>query len=258
MVFCVPTGRERVIIGPNGTPIVQYEAMCYGTDVPAPDLPAFELPPDSIDLPEFDIPAPGPDISIEGIPPANADPTDRVDTETQSEADVDEDVCIAGCNACSALLNGYEEWRNYWPDLAEYHPENIWQGYRYQADTCGLEHDPVGGRIKEWQFANYSWDGFEAGTCTMLEAKWGYRNLLEVFYRNSVPTPRPMPGREALATARFARLIAQATTQSGRISGYPEVGLKWMFAFWEPFIFFQMSGGTALPMLVVHIPGRED
>lgn len=56
---------------------------------------------------------------------------------------------------------GHFEWTNYAPDGAEYHEEHTWQGYRYQAFACGTQHDLVGGRIMEYKFVAYSWDGFE-------------------------------------------------------------------------------------------------
>lgn len=253
MVFCLPISIDRIGAAPDGSIIVEGRQVCWGTEVPAPDLPDIDLTPPDADLPETTLPETGPDIVAPG------DALTGPDVETQSETETEEDVCTEGCEACSAARMGHAAWVNYAPDNAEYHEESTWQGYRYQAHVCGLPHDPVGGRIQEWQFVAYSWDGFEHATCRMLEAKWGYSGLLESFYVTVDGDPRrrtkPKPGFEELARGRFGRLLFQAGNQKARLSQFPEVGLLWMFAHFDSYIFFSTVGGNALGIDVEHRSG---
>lgn len=221
---------------------------CWGIGPPAPDLPDVDLPVPGADLPDETFPETGPDVVTPG------DDLTGADVESQSQADVDEDVCVEGCDGCRAALMGFPAWVAYAPANAPYHEEHTWQGYRYQAYVSGLQHDPVGGRIEEWQFVAYSWDGFEVGPCRMIEAKWGYGGLLNVTGMNMEVSP--LPGRERAATATYQRLFNQAAAQLGRLSPFPEVGLVWYFENWASHIFMWSTVNAGAPFLDFDIEHR--
>ena len=228
MGFCVPYAYP-VGVTPDGGIVIQPGYVCWGGEVPAPDLPDFAPPVPGADLPEV-----GSDLA-------------GGDVEAQSEADTEEDVCTEGCDDCRAVSQGTWAWTNYAPDEAEYHYESTWQGYRYQAAVCGTAHNPPGGKIMEYKFVAYSWDGFRSGACTMLEAKWGYDGLLESFYEMESGDPRRQTrAKDPRAKTRFIRLISQATKQKARLSPYEEVKLHWMFSNFDSYIFFRSVGGNGL------------
>lgn len=244
--ICLPV-PARTTPGPGGTLLVETRPMCWGTDYPAPDLPELDITDPESDLPDDALPEADPDV----VKPGDEAVTGSK-SEAKSEEDVTEEACTQACDACSAAQQGAAKWRQYEQEDAEVQEENTWQGYRYQAYICGLPHEPVKGRIMEWFFVAYYWDGFEAATCRMIETKYGYNTLLEHYYRDSLGpesalySVRPKADVKGWAYAQFARIVAQAAKQKARLTPYPEVGLIWYFSHFDSWVFFRMTGGATL------------
>lgn len=296
--FCTPTGN--VYPQSDGTVLVEYTC---------PPIVSPFLPPLPEELPEVEIPGVGspgevdePNITDdpeEGItvgpvvPPAEtgsttADPepgslAGELDGPTgpqdlpQPHSDVrreieewsDDDDCLEGCDECEPREEGRAEWTRYAPEDAEFVGESAWNGYHYQHDVCGLPYEPATSRIKEWKFASYSWDGFEPGSCTMLEAKYGYDTRLTHRYRTvTLDDGRQdvryqtiaQPGWESRARSTFRRPIGQARAQIGRLRPYgdPRIGLLWSFSSHDSKAYFHETGGSRLfrewRYFLTHIP----
>lgn len=222
--------EEGITIGPVGpgeTPAVPETATEPGSLAGELDQPT----------PEPDLPQPHPDIK----------------QEIKNRAD--EDQCTEGCDECAPRTSGFSDWTRYAPEDAEFVGESAWNGYHYQHEVCGLPYDPPTSRIKEWKFASYSWDGFESGSCTMLEAKYGYDTRLtntyitvttddgqqDVRYRTIA-----QEGWESRARSMFRRLVGQAQAQIGRLRPHPETGLMWSFSSSDSLFYFNDTGGLAL------------
>ena len=108
----------------------------------------------------------------------------------------------------------------------------------------------------EYKFVAYSWDGFQATACTMLEAKWGYECPQALVNGDA---RRRTEARDRRGERRFLRLVDQAGRQKSRLTAYREVRLHWMFAHFDSYIFFCSVGGNALmadgKMTIEHRPG---
>ncbi|MEJ6404221.1 Tox-REase-5 domain-containing protein [Yoonia sp. 2307UL14-13] len=206
--------EEGITVGP----VIPGETGTAPQAAPEPGSLAGEL---DGPMPQPDLPQPHPEVKQE---------IDRW---------ADEDDCTEGCDECAPRVQGNTGWTRYAPEDAEYVGEGVWNGYHYQHDICRLPYEPATSRIQEWKFASYSWDGFEPGSCTMLETKYGYDSRLThrydgVLREDGTESVRyrtvPMDGWEGLARYIFRRLIKQAGQQIERLQPYPEAGLLWSFS----------------------------
>lgn len=153
-------------------------------------LPPLPVP-DDHELQDISIPGAPPRGRENPVPPAveqdgsareTALPAPHSGVKAKIEELAEADECIEGCDECAPRVRGFADWTRYAPEDAEFVGESAWNGFHYQHDICRLPYEPATSRILEWKFAAYSWDGFEPGSCTMLEAKYGYDTKLTHTY----------------------------------------------------------------------------
>lgn len=298
VTYCTPYGAPQPIPGgvrqwyacpPNIAPFLPplpEDVEIPGIEIPGISLPGSDDGPNITDDPEEGVtvgpvippaetdttvadPEPGSlagELDGPAMPPDLNQPHPDVKQEIQERAD--DDQCVEGCEECAPRADGNAAWTSYAPDDAEFVGESAWNGYHYQHDVCGLPYDPPTSNIMEWKFASYSWDGFESGSCTMLEAKYGYNTRLTHTYVSHITddgreTSRyrtiAQEGWESRARATFGRLVSQARRQIGYLRPYtPQVGLLWSFSSPDSLAYFNNTGGNRLVAewryIAMHIP----
>lgn len=132
-------------------------------------------PPPAPDLPEVEFPTPGNDLPGQDLPDTEARPDTGAEVESDAEAMTREDICTEGCWECAAVNNGRPEWQRYRRDPTARVSDNTRIARDYQEFVTGLPHDYPNRQSLEWIFASdVPWDGIDAPTCTLLEAKHGY------------------------------------------------------------------------------------
>lgn len=218
---CVPLPIPASRVTPDRTVERGVWAVCWGEDVPAPDLPDFDPPMPGADLPETEMPETAPDVVGGQDPTATETGTG---TEAQSEADTKEETC-EDCPKCAARDMGGAVTRP-----APQARREQKRGYDYQHFICPWHsYSPGAAQIEEWNFSGIDFEGLHPAFCHLFEAKHGYDNFLDEHWDGTPPTLKDWA--RAADIQVFAIFVVQGTAQHGAVSPhYGEVKLTWIFS----------------------------
>nr|WP_239479570.1 Tox-REase-5 domain-containing protein [Actibacterium sp. 188UL27-1] len=288
--YCTPTGD--IYVDPQGNAYPTYTNCPFWLDpflAPVPeDLPEIELPTGNpgggenitddpeegitvgpVVPPEQTLPEPTPEAGELAGEAGEPTPTpdfpqphetvrQRIEENVQSSDD-----CTDGCDECEPRLEGYYDWNNYLNagiTEAETQEGNYaWVGY--QVYVCNLPIDPGRGRIAEFIYLTndagqpHEWDGFDAPTCTLIQAKYAYDTALTAEW-----TPRtgsdgqpdtgsivvPIEAKRFQAEVTFDELLRKAGNQFRRIANVEHAKLLWVFESHNSFHYFIRRGGDRI------------
>ncbi|MEJ6404356.1 Tox-REase-5 domain-containing protein [Yoonia sp. 2307UL14-13] len=194
----------------------------------------------------------------EPLPPPDL-PTVHTDVTEKIRADRQPDECVEDCDQCPPRIEGVVDWRTYISSGVNETNSGDYMWAGYQAYICGLPNDPANGRIKEFIYLTddrgqpYPWDGFESGSCTLIECKYGYDTGLTDGFKSVIGSDGQEdarmetvvdPERKFVVDMTFEALIRQARRQLRYISGVEEAKLLWVFSsFYTQDYFFWNGGG---------------
>lgn len=203
---------------------------------------------------------------LDGPSPPTDLPTPHENVRERIRENAQEDDCIEGCEDCPPRSEGNWDWNTYLRAGVDEQETQQSGGYAwvgYQVHVCGTLNDAGNGRIKEFMYLTTAsgrvaeWDGFDGGSCTLIEAKYAYDTALTHRWiprvgsqgqADTTSVTEVIPGKEMQARFTFDGLINKATAQLARIAGIDEVKLLWVFESHNTFHYFLERGGRVGPI----------